>query len=196
MSLELVNTLGTVTTVVIVAAAAIAALVQLRHLRAGNQITALLAIQNELDSSDYRDAELIVRRDLRAALEAPAFCSYCVAVAKGEPTTHDQAYVKLRQAGILIANTYENLGALVKNGIFDRSLFLDIYSWIIARDWDLFDGFIAISRAASRNKTIFENFEYITAISRRHLDAMPVTYPSGTSRLQLHLPQAAEGLVG
>ncbi len=48
MSLELTNNLGTVTTVVIVAAAALAGLVQLRHLRAGNQINAMLTIGEEL----------------------------------------------------------------------------------------------------------------------------------------------------
>ena len=37
MSLELVNTFGTLLTVAIIAATAIAAMVQLRHLRASNQ---------------------------------------------------------------------------------------------------------------------------------------------------------------
>ena len=50
MSLELVNTIATMTTAAVIGATAIAALVQLRHLRAANQITALLAVQNELDS--------------------------------------------------------------------------------------------------------------------------------------------------
>jgi len=195
MSLELINTLGTVTTVVIVAAAAIAALVQLRHLRVGNQINAMLAIQNELNSSDFRDAALLVRRELPRALEDPAFCAYSVAFLKREPTTHDPAHAKLQQAVLLIASAYENLGALVKNGIFDRSLFLDIYSWIIARNWDLFEGFIAITRAVTGEESMFENFEYITVISRLYLEAHPVTYPSGTPRLELHLPRAAAGLV-
>ncbi|HXM18727.1 MAG TPA: DUF4760 domain-containing protein [Candidatus Tumulicola sp.] len=195
MSLEIINTFGTVTTVVIVAATAIAALVQLRHLRAGNQITALLAIQNELDSPDFREAELMLRHDLPHALEDPAFCAYCVAEAKRERPTSDQDHVRIRQASVLIANTYENLGALVKNGIFDRALFLDIYGWVVLNNWDLLDGFIAITRATTGNETIFENFEYIAAISRRYLDERPVTYPPGIPRLELHLPRAAAKLV-
>ena len=48
MSLELLNALASLLTVCIIAATAIAAMVQLRHLRAGNQITAMLAIGEEL----------------------------------------------------------------------------------------------------------------------------------------------------
>ena len=44
MSLELINTFATLLTVAIIAATAVAAMVQLRHLRAGNQINAMLAI--------------------------------------------------------------------------------------------------------------------------------------------------------
>lgn len=96
---------------------------------------------------------------------------------------------------VLIANTYENLGALVKNGIFDRTLFFDIYGWVVVGRWERLDGFVAIIRAVTRNETIFENFEYITAISRRYLDELPATYPPDTPRLGLHLPRAAAGLV-
>lgn len=71
MSLELINTLGTLTTVVIVAAAAIAALIQLRHLRAGNQINAMISIGNQVDQ--IQDANTLVRQKLDSALEDPAY---------------------------------------------------------------------------------------------------------------------------
>ncbi len=44
MPLELVNTAAALLTVTIVAATALAALIQLRHLRAANQIHALLSM--------------------------------------------------------------------------------------------------------------------------------------------------------
>jgi len=46
--------------VIIVAATAIAALVQLGHLRAGNQINAMFAIGEELSSKPLRDATQIL----------------------------------------------------------------------------------------------------------------------------------------
>ena len=88
MSLELINTLGTVTTVVIVAAAAL-----------------------------YRDYEIARGR----GLVSPEV---------------SQEYVELRRAALLVGNAYEELGVLVKNGIIDKSLFLDRYAWRILSDWN------------------------------------------------------------
>jgi hypothetical protein len=116
MSLELINTLGTVTTVVIVAAAAIAALIQLRHLRAGNQINAMLTIGSVFDDEPHRKAVEVVRRDLAHSLEDPAFRDYHVAVARSAagPANADPANVALWSAARLTGNTYERLGALSK----------------------------------------------------------------------------------
>ena len=67
MSLELVNTLASLVTATVIGATAIAAIVQLRHMRMGNQITALLSLQNEFDSKDFRDAEDVIRKERRRA---------------------------------------------------------------------------------------------------------------------------------
>jgi hypothetical protein len=72
MSLELANTMGTLLTAAIVAATAIAALVQLRHLRAGNQINAMLSIGNQYESEAFREAMKTVNHQ-SAALEDPLF---------------------------------------------------------------------------------------------------------------------------
>ena len=196
MSLELLNTLGSFLTVAIVGATAIAALVQLRHLRAGNQITALLAVQNELDSPDFRAAEIIVRQELAAALQDGEFCEYEIAMSQSRPTPANARYLEIRQAANLVANTFENLGALVKNGIFDRWLFLDIYCWVVAGYWKRLEGLTAIARAASGERSIYENFEYIAAISQEFLDSHPDTYPPNVERLDVQLPDAAKRLLG
>jgi len=195
MSLEVLNTLGTLLSVAIVGAIATAALVQLRHLRAGNQITALLAVQNELDSQDFREA-ILVRRELPGALRDRAFCEFEIAVSQSRPDipTNDK-YLKIRQAANLVGNTFENLGSLVKNGILDRRLFLDIYSWIVRRYWNNLEGFTAIARAAAGERTIYENFEFIAAVSQRYLETHPDTYPPGMPRLDVRLPKVAEGCI-
>ena len=56
MSLELVNTIGTLLTASIIAATAITAIIQLRHLRAGNQIAAMLQIGQEFVAMRGRTA--------------------------------------------------------------------------------------------------------------------------------------------
>jgi hypothetical protein len=198
LSLELLNTLGTLTTALVITATAITAVVQLRHLRASNQINALLSIQNELDSPDFREAELLIRQELKRALEDAAFCAACLAYARQEPhaSLTNEHYVKIRQAALLVGNTFENLGGLVKNDIFDRNLFLDIYSWIVTSYWDQLEGFAALSRAYTGEQSIWENFEYITVLSREYIHDRPITYPPGVERIELRLPDAAKSLLG
>jgi hypothetical protein len=68
MSLELLNAIGTLLTVTIVAATAIAALVQLRHLRAGNQINAMLRIGEELGAKFTRPGRVYPRLKISAKI--------------------------------------------------------------------------------------------------------------------------------
>lgn len=56
MSLELSNTLATLTTTIIIAATAVAAIVQLRHLRASNQIAGQLALRQVLLDDNFMGA--------------------------------------------------------------------------------------------------------------------------------------------
>lgn len=196
MSLELLNTLGTLTTAAIIAATAIAALIQLRHLRAGNLITALLTIENEMDNQDFREAESLVRDELPTLLKGRDFCRYCIEYdRRAHVTETDDRYARVRRAAVLIANTFENLGALVKRGIFDQSLFLDIYRDIVFGFWSDLEGFTAIRRAATGLTAIYENFEYIAVISQRELGANQSAYPSSMKRLAVRLPDAAADLI-
>jgi len=61
MSLELLNTLATLATCLVVATTAIAALIQLRHLRASNQIHGQLAINALIQSEEFRRAQMAIQ---------------------------------------------------------------------------------------------------------------------------------------
>ena len=196
MSLELLSTLSSMATALIIAATAIAALVQLRHLRAGNLITALLTIENEMDNQEFRDAERLVREELPQMLVDRDFCRYVFALDRHEKITQsDDRYVSVRQAAVLIANTFENLGALVKRGLFDKNLFLDIYCSVVVGFWTDLSGFTALRRAAAREPRIYENFEYIAVISRRNLATQGSEFPPGIERFAVSLPEGAADLV-
>jgi Domain of unknown function (DUF4760) len=189
MSLELINTLATLTTVVIVAATAVAALTQLRHLRAGNQINAMLSIANQFDEREFRDALTLVHQNLDAAMDDPEFREFNVCVIRQQPTPavvpeHNEVF----HAARFIANTYEELGILVKNGIVDRDLFLDRYSWVISRAWNRMQRLIAWARAVSGKDAIWENFEYLVVLSEDYMAQHTSTYPSGVRRLKPHNP--------
>ena len=166
MSLELINTLGTVITVLIVAAAAIAALVQLRHLRAGNQINAMLSIGEEFGAKRFSDAQTLVREQLEAALNDPLFREYSVALDRRHATPDVKPeYVELRTAANLVGNSYEELGILVKNGVVDQGIFLDRYSWVIAGNWTRLEKLLGLAREATGKVALWENFEYLAVLS-------------------------------
>ena len=185
MSLKLVNTFGTLLTVAIIAATAIAAMVQLRHLRAGNQINAMLSIGKQFNDKAFRDADLLVRTKAASALDDPLYRAYELAVARDQPLpTVPEDYVQLRHAYRLVGSTFEDLGILVKNGIVDKDLFLDRYAWIIARSWRALEGYVAYTRAAAGNDAILENFEYLTVLSQDDMREHPSAYPAGVRRLQ------------
>lgn len=73
MSLELVNTLASLATFLVIAATGIAALVQLRHMRSSNQITALNELIAVQHSSEYNAARHFVHAELPERLEDPTF---------------------------------------------------------------------------------------------------------------------------
>jgi Domain of unknown function (DUF4760) len=196
MSLELVSTIASLVTAAVIAATAIVAIVQLGHLRAANQITALLAVQNELDSPDFRAAEVTVREELATMLANPLFCRFEIAMSRRElQTKMDEPHLKVRQAANLIGNQFENIGAMVKNGILDERLVLDIYCWIVSGYWERLGGFIAMARVASGEPSIYENFEYLACLSKRYLKAHPQTYPADMERLEIELPAAAKAFL-
>jgi hypothetical protein len=186
MSLELINTLGTVTTVIIVAAAAIAALVQLRHLRAGNQINAMLSIGDEFRMAAFVDADLLLAQKLQAAIDDPDYRDYEIARSRSQtPPEVKPEYVQLRQASVLIGNSYEELGILVKNGIVDARLFLDRYSWRILTIWRRLGPVTALAREATKQSAIWENFEYLAVLSEDWIKRGASTYPKGMRHMRL-----------
>src|SRR5579863_5537350 len=189
MSLELVNTFGTLLSVAIIAATAVAAMVQLRHLQAGNQINAILSIGNQYDAKEYRDAQYLILHKLTAVLEDPLYREYEFAIARSLPVpTVPEDFVRLRSAMQLIGNTHEELGILVKNGIVDKDLFLDRYSWVIATGWKRMERYVAYIREINGDDGIWENFEYLAVLSEDYLVEHPSTYPRGVRRMQPRNP--------
>lgn len=189
MSLELLNTFGTLLTVAIIAATAIAAIVQLRHMRAGNQINALLTIDEKILGRSFQGALTMIQAQLRPALEDPIYREYHTALTRvGTPPNVSLAYKELRDAATLVGNRYEELGLLIKKGTIESSLFLDFYSTPVVVAWKELENCLAFWRAAQMNDAIWENFEYLAVLAEDWLKNHPTTYPKGIRRKQLHNP--------
>ncbi len=122
MSLEIVNTLATFGTFLVIAGTAIAAIVQLRHARSSNQIEALAELREARDSSEMQSAQRFVTWELNGKLKDVIF-RYQTAHPEAMSAENQPAWTDVRRVG----NFYETMGALVKNGLVDRNLVLDIF---------------------------------------------------------------------
>ena len=180
MSLELVNTLGTLGTFLVIAATAIAAIVQLRHMRGSNQITAFNQLQEITESPDVQAARHFVRTELNEVLKDPVF-RYQISHRRILSPEHQAAWSKITHLG----NSYEAMGALVKNRLVDKDLVLDMYFGQVLITWDTLLPITAIFRR-DQGVGLWENFEYLTVLAREWDAAHKYgTYPAGMARIEV-----------
>ncbi len=180
MSLELWNTIATTGTFLVIAATAVAAVVQLRHVRSSNQIAVLNELRATYDTPAYAEARQYMLVDLPKALADPTFRYH---LAKNDRRTSEaQADIARIE---LIGNSFEVMGLLVKTGLIDRGLVLEIWSGLVTTAWERLAPATAIVRRRG-GAGVWENFEYLAVIAEDWLAATPSgTYPPGMRRLQL-----------
>jgi hypothetical protein len=181
MSLELVNTLATFGTFVVIAATAMAAIVQLRHARSSNQIAALNELRETTQTPSFQAAQHFIGGELTKKLQDPAF-RYEV----GLPATARSDEMRSLIAKVNpIGSFCEGMGVLVKTGLVDRELVLDLWSEQLIGYWERLAPMTAIYRRRSGD-ALWENFEYLTVIAQDWLAANPKgTYPAGVRRIGL-----------
>jgi hypothetical protein len=179
MSLELVNTLATFGTFLVIAATAIAAVVQLRHARSSNHIAALNELRETMESADFQAARQFVEGELSKKLQDPSFRYQIDAPAARTGETRP-LHAKIDSLG----NFYESIGILIKTGLIDRDLVLEIWCGNVIRAWERLAPITAIARRKS--DSVWENFEYLTVLARGWKTAHPRgTYPAGAQRIAL-----------
>lgn len=160
MPLELVNTIATVGTFVVIAATAVAAVIQLRHIRHGNQLQTIMALRTLRESDAIDDAFTFVADDLAKRLEDPAYRAELETPHPPDRTVHKE---------LILWDYFEHVGSYIKFGLIDSELYLDYAN--PERYWKLSVPALAIYRR-KRGQQAYENFEYLVALSqdwdRRH----------------------------
>jgi hypothetical protein len=175
MSLEFWSTAATIGTFVVIGATAIVAIIQLRHVRASNQIAAILQIGEQIEEEAAQSARRFIRDELAMRLQDSEFRKALLAIPIGAAA----------RPVILLGNLYERLGLFVKRGIIDEDLACDLWSAQASGDWDIMGPALAIIRRSQGN-TVFENFEYLVDAGQRWLERNPNgTYPANRSRRTL-----------
>jgi hypothetical protein len=180
MSLELVNTLATFGTFVVIAATALAAIVQLRHMRSSNQITALNELRETMETPDFLAAQHFILAELSPKLQDPAF-RYQVAESSARTNETRPTIAKI----LAVGNFYEGMGVLLKTGLVDRTLVLQMWAGTAVTSWERLAQITAISRRRVGDR-LWENFEYLTVLAQDFRAAHPKgTYPAGMRRIAL-----------
>lgn len=150
MSADGVSVALSAATLIVVAAAAAAAIVQLRHLRASNQLNALLEIMNQWNLP----AVQVALAELHAIPEKMNDPAYVAAL------THPESIERATHPEFLALDLWEQIGTYCKHGLVDENILLDITSGQVARAWRAAEPAIALVRSRS-GPAALENFEYL-----------------------------------
>ncbi|MDQ2992317.1 MAG: DUF4760 domain-containing protein [Candidatus Eremiobacteraeota bacterium] len=173
MTAEWVGALSNVATLAVILVTAIAAFVQLRHMRSGNQITAMNECRETLESPQFRAAQLFILNELPKRLADPVERRNAFHVPPiGE-------YEAISQVG----NVLEGLGLFVKTGILEADFVCDYWAFLVLRSWRSVAPIIFRARRITGSDAILENFEYLAVLCEDYAREHPSTYPSGVRRM-------------
>ena len=174
MSPEVWSTIFAGGTFVVIAATAIAALIQLRHLRASNQLNTLLTLMRMWQAADLQEHMGYVRGELQQKFKDPNF----MAEFAQRPISRSE------HRELLVADYCEQIGAFMKFGLMDEESWLDVAGAQVYAMWQLLEPIIKAMREV-RGPTAFDNFEYAAVRARLWFKKYPLgTYPSGTPRME------------
>lgn len=174
------NTAATLVTLLVIIGTAIAAFVQLRHMRASNQLQGLLTVIERVESANFNHLVDGARQVLRDNLSDPAY----------RRSIEDGTIDRTNNPWLNLCNSYEWVGSLVRQGLIEEEPIMDIYCDRIIAAWEITSPAIAIARRG-RDASVLENFEYLyvraSGYVARHPNGM---YPAHVPRAKVHDPWA------
>jgi hypothetical protein len=124
--LETLNTVAGIGTFLVIGATAVAAVVQLRHLRAGNQLEVLLNVLARVEGASFNEWLTETQRQLPEILSDPAYIRSVI------DNTFDRGVAWLQ-----LGNSYDWVGSLVKNKLIPEDPFFDVYAFRAMQPWKL-----------------------------------------------------------
>lgn len=179
MNIELINMAATVGTFIVIACTAYAALVQLRHLRNGNELQGLLKVLEMAYQPAIQDAFDFLTHEFPARWQDPNF-RHELEVHPIDSHVHKE---------LIACEYYERLGSYVKNHLIPAHLYLDCSSPDLY--WELLKPVVSQLRR-KHGPSAYENFEYLVVLSQQWNKSHPDgNYPKGVVRLHLPPPLSA-----
>ncbi len=163
MGADAISAWAQVGTLVIVVASVWAALIQLRHIRAGNQLQALLSLERDFRAPELQAALTYIQEALPKRLEDPEYRGELEAIGFVDPVGHPE---------MIACNWLNEMGTLVKRGLVSEDTFMDLFAKLIVHCWKQVSPAIAIMRR-QRGPAQYHDFEYLAMRAAGWLDRNP-----------------------
>ena len=183
MNAEWITALGTLGTFVVIGATAVVALIQVRHMRAGNRLDAILALEEHFRDADLQAALVYVQTELRHKLDDPAYRDELAHRGFIDPRVHPE---------LLLCNWFNKMGILVQHEVVGEEIFMDMFARLITYYWELLSPAVVLMRR-SRGTGEYHNFEYLSFRAQGWLAQKGSgDFPKGVTRRPLDDPWGAE----
>lgn len=175
MTPEFIEAAASVATFLVILATAIVALVQLRHMRNGNQILVFNEIRHKMETPEFQNALRFIRYDLPDKMKDSAYRTRLL----------DRNSAEGKFVGEVGDFFDSAIAPLVKHGMVDRDLACDLFYYPVVMCWDTLAPFIASCRTMLGYR-MWEDFEYLTMLCKAFRARFPHgTYPRGVAGLPL-----------
>lgn len=172
ISAEWVTAASALATLFVIGVTAYAAVRQIRHMRSGNQVAALLPLTEKYQTPELREsANYVMSGGLKRDLQDRD-------VRRGAESIPASGASRKAMA---ILNFYESVGALVTARVLDIELVLRYFT-LPSDVWEISSDYIAVTRR-KRGPDVFENLEALVALERRY------TTKHGSSLYPKRLPR-------
>jgi hypothetical protein len=173
MTPELLSTLAAVTSTLIVAIGAVTAVVQLRHIRASNELDGIIALEENFRSPDMQAALRYIQTELPLRLEDSAYRT--MLARRGFIDQHEHPE-------LIVCNWCNTMGTLVKHHVVTEEMFMDLFARLIVFSWKNLEPVVAIMRR-TRGEVQYHDFEYLAIRAERWLAQHPAgAFPRGHAR--------------
>ncbi len=165
MSSEALQTFATLLTPAIIGATAIAALIQLRHIRASNELTAFNEAMELWYSPAVQAGFKFIQRDLKEKMEDPQFRRELDTSGVVDHSTHPD---------LNVCDFFDNVGAMISLGMLREDVILHPAGQLIDNLWTTLSPTIAIMRR-KRGLQMYVSLEYLANRAK----VWQIRYPQG-----------------
>jgi hypothetical protein len=176
---ETLSALAETGTLLVILGSVVAAAIQLRHLRASNQLQALLSLERDFRAPELQSALSYIQAELPQRLEDPAYRRELEKLGFLDPALHPE---------MTACNWLNEMGTLVKRDLVSENTFMDLFARLIVHCWRQVSPAIAIMRR-KRGQAQYHDFEYLAVRAMAWLERNPSGMsPPAFARLKLPDP--------